>query len=119
MFSYLTKLHTLKMIVVIFTLVSAIIGAFIQEDSRYVHQEESDKYRDRTSNLIVAQTIYARRKIVEDRLFELDGKKASNIMTVFENAEYQRLVRELHDLETVKAADILAKLDKTIESLKK
>ena len=40
-------------------------------------------------------------------------------MTVFENAEYQRLVRELHDLETVKAADILAKLDKTIESLKK
>ena len=71
------------------------------------------------TGLIVAQTIYARRKIVEDRLFELDGKKASNIMTVFENAEYQRLVRELHDLETVKAADILAKLDKTIESLKK
>ena len=64
------------------------------------------------TSLIVAQTTYARRKVIEDRLFELDGKKATGALQPFETAEYERFVRELSDLNNVKPEDLLAELNK-------
>lgn len=59
------------------TLVPVITGLFAL-DARYAHADEVEKNKTETKQLIISTTQDLRRQMLEDKLFELDLKKAQN-----------------------------------------
>jgi hypothetical protein len=79
----------------------AIIGALFTIDGRYAHAEDFKQSKIETQQIIIETTSTLRKQMLEDKLFELDVKKAQarNLqLAPLDQALYIRYQRQLSEL---------------------
>lgn len=89
------------------TFVGAILGAFLTVDARYVLAADFDKFQQGNQRELARQTqeiqkqgIVLRKQLLEDRVFELDTKKSQERLSPIEEAQYNRYMRQLNELDS-------------------
>jgi hypothetical protein len=83
----------------------AIVAALFTVDARYAHAEDVDKDSKTTHKLIVEATQQLRKQSLEDRVFELDLKKAQTKdqkLTPIDVALKERYQRQLDEINSSK-----------------
>jgi hypothetical protein len=78
-----------------------LVGALFTLDSRYAHAEAVEKDKTATQKTILQSSVTLRRQMLEDKLFELDVKKAQNPgqkLTPMDEAMKARYQRQLDEL---------------------
>lgn len=78
-----------------------LIGAIISVDTRYAKSTEVEQMRVEFTSLVKDTTFILRKQMLEDKLFELDIKKAmnsSNQLNSVDAALYERYKRQLDEI---------------------
>jgi hypothetical protein len=80
----------------------AIVAALFAIDARYAHAEDVQRTKIETQQLIQETSKTLRKQMIEDRLFELDFKKAQSRdqkLPPMESAVRERYQRQLDELQ--------------------
>jgi hypothetical protein len=99
------KQHPYKAILGSATSVIAIVTALFALDARYAHAADVEKKNIETKLVIQETATTLRKQMLEDKLFELDVKKAQSPnqrLTPVEQAMQERYRRQLDELKVSK-----------------
>jgi transcriptional regulator of heat shock response len=80
----------------------ALVGAMFTVDARYAHAADVDTQNTKTQQLIQETSKILRSQMIEDKLFELDLKKAQDKnqrLSPIDSALYERYQRQLNQLK--------------------
>jgi len=79
----------------------AIVGALFTLDARYAHAGDVQQIKTEVQRQIVESSQILRKQTIEDKLFELDFKKAQNAdqrLSPLDSALRERYQRQMNDL---------------------
>lgn len=80
----------------------AIIGAMFALDARYAHAADVEKTKTETKQIILQTALTLRKQNLEDKLFELELKRAQTKdqkLTPMDQALYERYKRHSQEIE--------------------
>lgn len=80
----------------------AIVGAMFALDGRYAHAADVEKIKSETQQVILQTALTLRKQSLEDKLFELELKKAQTKeqrLTPMDQALYDRYKRQSQEIE--------------------
>lgn len=96
------KNNTVKVVIGSAGSIAAIVGGLFTIDARYAHAQDVVQYQRDTKQIIKETTNTLRQQMLEDKLFELDIKKAQDKkqqLTPIDSAMYNRYKQQLNDIK--------------------
>lgn len=83
----------------------AVVGALFTLDARYAHAADVEKDKLKTEQVIRETSLTLRKQMIEDKLFELDVKKAQTDgrLSPLDTALRERYKRQIEEISTIQA----------------